>query len=170
MFDLDDYDLNQSSPTASLCRFESSRDRAGGEATVEGRIKAARCGRSIGWKMPAISDMLRTLQSSGTTFKFCESAVLPRLSAPCGGEMAGSDDLRIRPGPIRSTRAPKANPFSRRLSRPRKRQVVCHAVARGEGARSGAAGRQALPRHVSSTIAPAAPWSRRVWCGECGSA
>jgi hypothetical protein len=64
----------------------------------------------------------------------------------------------------------RQNPFSRRLSKPRKRQVVCHAVARGEGARSGAAGRQALPRHVSSTIAPAAPWSRRVWCGECGSA
>src|ERR1700753_360451 len=87
--------------------------------------------------MPAISDMLRTLQSSGTTFKFRESAVLPPLAAPCGGEMARSDDLRIGPGRIRSTRAPKAKSF---LAQALKATQKAGGLSRGGARRGGSFG------------------------------
>src|SRR6201996_8052353 len=88
--------------------------------------------------MPAISEPLRTLQSSGTTFKFCERAVLARLSAPCGGEMARDDDLRVRPGRIRSTRAPKPKSFLAQALRATER---AGGLSRGGARRGGSFGR-----------------------------
>src|ERR1700743_2129379 len=88
--------------------------------------------------MPAISEPLRTLQSSGTTFKFCERAVLARLSTPCGGKMARNDDLRIRPGRIRSTRAPKAKSF---LAQALRATEKAGGLSRGGASRGGSFGR-----------------------------
>ena len=65
-------------------KLSSSENGCWGPATDEGRIKAARCGRSVGLKMLEISNTLRTLRRSATTCHLCHEAVLAQLSTPYG--------------------------------------------------------------------------------------
>ena len=135
---------------------------------MDGRIKAARCGRSVGWEMSANSNMRRTLRRYSAICHSRQATVLSQFSTPCGGQ---NEPQRRFPHPSRShpldPRAQgkilsRAGPQSRSESRRSPRRP------RREAARSAAAVRRALPQRGSSTIAPAAPWSRRVWYAGCG--
>ena len=139
----------------------------GDESTEEGRIKAARCGRSVGWEMSAISTMLRTLRRSVTTCQFrpgrCSSSIFDTLRREDEPQRRFPHPSRPYPfdaraqGKILSRAGSQAAQKAGGLSRGGARRV----------APSGAAVRRALPRHGSSTTAPAAPWSRPVSYGGC---
>jgi hypothetical protein len=65
-------------PTSSKLGWR--RDRL----TEEGRIKAARCGRSVGRELHGISTALRTLRRFAATCQFAHRVVLARPLTPFG--------------------------------------------------------------------------------------
>lgn len=81
--------------------------------------------------------------------------------------MTREDDLRIRPGRIRSTRAPRTKPFvAQVLTAPQK----AGGLSRGKDGMAeslDAAAPRASLRHGFSTPAAAVLRSRRGWCGGC---
>ena len=81
--------------------------------------------------------------------------------------MTGNDDFRVRPGRIRSTRAPRTKPFLAQALQAAQKAGGLSRRPKAVAAGLGAAAPRALPRRECSTTAPAAPWSRRASSGRC---
>ena len=133
----------------------------------------ARKVRAVGrGKRLAISTMLQTsFAISSAPCDLRQRVITAQLSAPYQPNMTGNDDFRVRPGRIRSTRAPRTKPFlAQALQAAQKAGGFPRGRTRGAAARLGVAAPQALLRRGSSTTAPAAPSSRHGLFARCARA